>query len=274
MVAAASRFIDRGFDAVLEEPPDRMVLQSRGGQRVDLNGLVYRADGHSVQVDHEGDLEIFPAWGWVQRAVAGQRVVCLSAEAQRLKHRGYPPRRTDETDLAAIAHINEPPRFDPAVRPMEAGEEDLVAGIETASDRLLRPFGMWPLPPSHPEAIAAERARTVAVLVAGRPSIGFSRLELVDGHAHIGQLSVLSEYGRLGIGASLVEASCQWASRHGNRLITLTTFVEVPFNAPWYRRIGFRELPDALDFELAEVVAQEADLAAFGARVVMARTLG
>ncbi len=58
--------------------------------------------------------------------------------------------------LAAIAHIDEPPRFDPAVRPAAPGEEDLVAGLETASGpapQTLRRLAAapadpaWPLPP-------------------------------------------------------------------------------------------------------------------------------
>lgn len=180
-------------------------------------------------------MEIFPAWGWSTQVVAGQPVTCLSAEAQRLKHRGYPARPIDAADLDTIADIDEPARFDPTGRPVEDDEADLVEGTEGASDRLLEPFGAWPLPASHPEAKAAERARTVATLVAGRPQVGFARLEVVDGHPHLGQLSVLAEYGRLGIGTSLVVAACDWARRRSHRLITLTAFADIPFNAPLYR---------------------------------------
>jgi ribosomal protein S18 acetylase RimI-like enzyme len=112
-------------------------------------------------------------------------------------------------------------------------EEDLVAGIETASDRLLEPFGAWPLPAADPVAKAAERARTDITLVAGRPPVGFARLEVVDGHTHLGQLSVLPEYGRPGVGTSLVHAACQWSRRRGLRFLTLTTFADIPFNAPF-----------------------------------------
>jgi hypothetical protein len=104
--------------------------------------------------------------------VERRRIVCLSAEAQRLKHRGYPPRPVDAADLAAIAHINEPACFDPAVRPAEAGEEDLIEGIETASDRLLEPFGAWPLPATDPAGkrdVETVRAHGVRSL---RPGVG------------------------------------------------------------------------------------------------------
>lgn len=271
---AVRRLGAAGFSVVDDERPCRVVLASTSGERVDLGGIDYRPDGHGVQADPTGDIEIFPAWGWTERVVAGRPVTCLSAEAQRLKHRGYPARPTDAADLATIAHIDEPARFDPTVRPVEDDEADLVKGIEEASDRRLEPFGAWPLPASHPAAKAAERARTAATLVAGRPPVGFARLEAVDGHPHLGQLSVLPEYGRLGIGTSLVVAGCDWARRRGHRLITLTTFADIPFNAPFYRRLGFRQLgEEEIGPELRQVISDEADLERFGRRITMAHTL-
>jgi GNAT superfamily N-acetyltransferase len=105
--------------------------------------------------------------------------------------------------------------------------------------------------------------------VAGRPAVGFVRLENVDGHTHIGQLSVLPEYGRLGLGRALMEAACAWARERGDQLVTLTTFSGVSFNAPWYRRLGFADLSRPLGPELAAVVAEETDLERVGTRLVM-----
>jgi len=271
---AVSRLADAGFEVVVDECPCRVVLASSAGERVDLGGIAYRSDGHGVQTDTTGDIEIFPAWGWTERVVDETRIVCLNAEAQRLKHRGYPPRPVDAADLAAIAHINEPACFDPTVRPAEAEEEDLIEGIETASDRLLEPFGAWPLPATDPTAKAAGRARTATTLVAGRPPVGFARLEIVDGHAHLGQLSVLPEYGRLGVGTSLVHAACQWSRRRGFHFLTLTAFTDIPFNAPFYRRLGFHQLTDDQNGpDLNQVVTDEADPERFGTRVTMGRAL-
>ena len=271
---AVERFRAAGFHLVVDESPTRLVLEAPGGRRVDLNGIVYRDGGHAVQRDAGGEMELFPSWGWTHKRIAGRTVVCLTAEAQRLKHRGYPPRPQDAADLESIAGIAEPPRFDRTVRRMEAGEDDLIDAIETASDRLLEPFGLWPLPASKPDAKAREQARTFATLVVGRPPVGFARLEQVDGHTHMGQLSVLPEYGGLGLGRDLVEASCRLAEERGDGVITLTTFAEVPFNAPWYRRLGFADLSRPPTGELAMVMADESDLAGYGGRVVMGRALG
>jgi GNAT superfamily N-acetyltransferase len=272
---AVRRLGAAGFAVVDDEAPCRVVLASAADERVDLGGIGYRPDGHGLQADAtSGDIEIFPAWGWTERVVADRRVTCLSAEAQRFKHRGYPTRPGDAADLAAMAHIDEPPCFDPTIRPVEVGEADLVEGIEVASDRLLEPFGAWPLPPADSASKAAERARTAATLVAGRPPAGFARLEVVDRHAHLGQLSVLPEYGRLGVGTALVNTACDWARRRGHGLITLTTFADIPFNAPFYRRLGFRPLArHEIGLELRQIVSDEAELEIFGRRITMSRPL-
>jgi GNAT superfamily N-acetyltransferase len=279
--AAATRFTDKDF-AVVDTAPgwppplSRIVVESPDGLRVDLNGLAYRPDGHAVQSDGEGDVELFPAWAWTERLVCGRPVVCLTAEAQRFKHRGYPERSQDGDDLALLAGsaaAAEPACFDPTVRPLEDGEEDLAALVETGSDRLFGSAGidisLLAAADAHDVASAVER--TSAVLVAGRPPVGMARLELVDGHAHLGQLSVLPEYGRLGIGAALVEASVDWARRRGDGVLTLTTFADVPFNAPWYRRLGFRTVSDGLSLgpDLTRIVKEEQHLERLGTRVVM-----
>ena len=69
-------------------------------------------------------------------------------------------------------------------------------------------------------------------------------------------------------------AACDWACRTGHRLITLTTFADIPFNAPLYRRLGFRQLAgEEIGVELRQVISDEADLERFGGRVTMAHTL-
>ena len=205
--------------------------------------------------------------------------MCLTAELQRLKAPGLLyPRPVDQADLAALAHVVEPPRFDPSIRPVDPSEVDLIPAIERASDRLLEAFWGQPLPPEEPdpdpEPTPAACASGPPTLVAGRPPVGFARLELVDGHTHLGQISVLAEYGQQGIGTSLVEAGCDWARGRGDQLITLTTFAAVPFNAPWYRRLGFRELSPPAGSGLARIATRERALERLGTRLVMARVFG
>jgi len=56
-----------------------------------------------------------------------------------------------------------------------------------------------------------------------------------------------------------VQAVCDWARGEGFARVTLTTFRDVPWNAPFYRRLGFEEIPAAdLHPELREIMDEEA----------------
>jgi GNAT superfamily N-acetyltransferase len=68
-------------------------------------------------------------------------------------------------------------------------------------------------------------------------------VEQVDGAAHIEQVTVHPERARHGIGAELITVADSWARDHGLPAVTLTTFRDVPWNAPYYERLGFRAIP-------------------------------
>lgn len=65
------------------------------------------------------------------------------------------------------------------------------------------------------------------------------------GDWHIAELSVAGTWQRQGVGRRLIGAVAEEAKRQGAGRLTLTTFIEVPWNAPYYRRLGFRPLEDA-----------------------------
>lgn len=67
----------------------------------------------------------------------------------------------------------------------------------------------------------------------------------VDGALHIEQISVDPVAARRGIGRALIAHLAVLATEQGLTALTLTTFSEVPWNAPYYTRIGFRVLPEA-----------------------------
>lgn len=93
----------------------------------------------------------------------------------------------------------------------------------------------------------------------GRP-VGFALAAVVGGCAHLQEMDVLPEHGRRGLGQALVEAVVDWARQHGFRALTLTTFRSVPWNAPFYRRLGFRALtPAELTPALAQLLEDEAE---------------
>ena len=74
----------------------------------------------------------------------------------------------------------------------------------------------------------------------------------VDGCAHIDQVTVHPSHARRGIGAALIDHLATVSGRP----LTLTTFRDVPWNAPYYARLGFRVFEPGP--ELAALVAEEA----------------
>jgi ribosomal protein S18 acetylase RimI-like enzyme len=79
----------------------------------------------------------------------------------------------------------------------------------------------------------------VAVDEHDRP-IAYALLDDVDGNVHIEQISVDPDFGRQGIGRALLDDIAADASARGVPALTLTTFADVPWNAPYYERCGFR----------------------------------
>ena len=65
-------------------------------------------------------------------------------------------------------------------------------------------------------------------------------------------------HGRRGVGTALVEAVCDWGRRRGFEELTLTTFRALPWNVPFYARLGFEEVAgDDLTPELEAVIRDE-----------------
>ncbi|MCC3767504.1 GNAT family N-acetyltransferase [Streptomyces sp. UNOC14_S4] len=89
--------------------------------------------------------------------------------------------------------------------------------------------------------------------------VGYVIVELVDGCAHIEQVSVDPSHSGRGVGAGLVDHVGAWARKQGAAALTLTTFTDVPWNGPYYGRRGFRWLEDAeITPGLREIRAAEA----------------
>jgi GNAT superfamily N-acetyltransferase len=98
----------------------------------------------------------------------------------------------------------------------------------------------------------------VAVSADDQP-VAYLLAEIVDGNAHIEQVSVHPSHARRGLGKALIEQAVAWARQGGLGAVTLTTFTDVPWNAPYYQRLGFRQLPDdALTPGLKAIRAREA----------------
>ncbi len=78
----------------------------------------------------------------------------------------------------------------------------------------------------------------------GDRPLGYVLADPVDDALHIEQVSVDPAAARRGIGRDLIAHLAALAARRGMAALTLTTFTDVPWNAPYYARIGFRVLAE------------------------------
>jgi GNAT superfamily N-acetyltransferase len=63
--------------------------------------------------------------------------------------------------------------------------------------------------------------------------VAFLAAGLVDGNAHVDEVSVHPARARQGLGRSMIEKLGVWARDRGLWALTLTTFEDVPWNAPY-----------------------------------------
>jgi predicted N-acetyltransferase YhbS len=94
----------------------------------------------------------------------------------------------------------------------------------------------------------------------GETLAGFLVAERFSRELHIWEMDVAPAFQRQGIGAGLVRAAQIDARNSGITALTLTTFRDVAWNAPFYARLGFDEVT-ALDahIRLAGELAVEVD---------------
>ncbi|MEO7980187.1 MAG: GNAT family N-acetyltransferase [Sporichthyaceae bacterium] len=137
------------------------------------------------------------------------------------------------------------------IRPADVGDITRLQEIEVAAGEMFRPLGMDLVADDDPITVDELRAYVEAghVWVAWADdradAVGYLVLDVVDGAAHVEQVTVHPQAARRGVGRALVEHVASWAAAEGFAVMTLTTFVDVPWNAPYYERLGFRQLGPA-----------------------------
>ncbi|GLW34528.1 GNAT family N-acetyltransferase [Actinoplanes regularis] len=144
--------------------------------------------------------------------------------------------------------------------------DDLPAlrDIERAAGQPFREIGMPEIAEDEPPSleVLAGYQRVGRAWVALDPSgglVGYLIAEPVDGNLHIEQVSVDPRWARRRIGRRLIEHLAEHARAAGVPALTLTTFADVPWNAPYYRRCGFAVLDDeALTPGLRSICEEEA----------------
>ncbi len=135
-----------------------------------------------------------------------------------------------------------------AIRRARPSEYALLPDIERAAATLLATVDWLDLSHdevSDPEFIAAT-ARDGAVFVAADERdapVGFALTGFLDRALHIYELDVAPAHARRGLGRRLIEAAEAFAVAEDAAAVALATFRDVPWNGPFYARVGFREVP-------------------------------
>lgn len=158
----------------------------------------------------------------------------------------------------------------PALPPIERAAAKVFAGLGLIDHLLERTLSLDELG----EHQAAGRI-WVAADADDRP-VGFAVVSLLDGGAHLEELDVHPASGKRGLGRRLVDTVCEWAATQGYAGVTLSTFRDLPWNAPFYARAGFRILEShELGPALRRMRTREDHLGVpIDRRVVMRREVG
>ncbi|MBT3152193.1 GNAT family N-acetyltransferase [Streptomyces sp. CHD11] len=151
------------------------------------------------------------------------------------------------------------------IRPAAPGELPALQDVERAAGAPFRDIGMPDIADDEPPATRTlerhRRAGRCWVAAEGpddRP-VGYLIAEPVDSALHVEQVSVHPDAARRGLGRALLARAGRHAREEGLAALTLTTFADVPWNAPYYARLGFRTLAETeLTPGLRAIRAEEA----------------
>ncbi|MBV1940353.1 GNAT family N-acetyltransferase [Streptomyces sp. BV286] len=133
------------------------------------------------------------------------------------------------------------------VRVATTADLPVLQDIERAAGEPFRLFGMPEVADDEPPSLDVLERFTkaghawVAEDATGGP-VAYLVGEPVDGAFHIEQVSVHPDAAHRGVGRTLIAYAADRAREQGLAALTLTTFAEVPWNAPYYERLGFRVL--------------------------------
>jgi GNAT superfamily N-acetyltransferase len=136
------------------------------------------------------------------------------------------------------------------IRAAGRGDLETMREIERAAGRCFRDIGMPQVADDEPLPVDVlaeyQRAGRAWVAVDGTDhAVAYLISDLVDGNVHIEQMSVHPDHARRRLGRSLIDGVVAEAAAAGVPRLTLTTFRDVPWNAPYYARCGFHVLAES-----------------------------
>ncbi len=130
--------------------------------------------------------------------------------------------------------------------PARAQELAQLPAIEAAAASLFPP-GRLPEPNlmmTDAQFLAAMNAELLLVARVDDQPVGYALCAPEGTALHLEEVSVHPDFGRRGIGRQLVLAVLGLAAAGNFDTVTLTTFSDLPWNAPFYQSLGFAVIAD------------------------------
>ena len=126
-----------------------------------------------------------------------------------------------------------------------SAEAGRLREIERAAGKLFRDIGMDGIADADPTpaTILEDRALNGQLLVARKASgeaVGFLIWSPKDAHAYIEEVSVRPDHAGHKLAARMIDCLCDGIRGRFAR-VSLATFRDVPWNAPYYAKLGFTE---------------------------------
>jgi GNAT superfamily N-acetyltransferase len=154
----------------------------------------------------------------------------------------------------------------PVIRLAKIDDVPKLAEVERAAASLFRDVGLAWIAEAEPLQAAwlirrcEQRMVWVVTDTNGLP-VGFLAADLVDGDFYIAEVSVAPSAQNAGNGTALIDAAIRRAIADGFARVILTTYRDLPWNGPFYSRLGFAEVdiaaagPELLEKIRAETMA-------------------
>lgn len=136
------------------------------------------------------------------------------------------------------------------IRPGRLADISYLGAIEKRAGELFKSVGLAlvaegePLPLDFTRSFLSTGTIAIAADAKDQP-VGFALASQLDQALHLYEISVHPDHGQQGLGKGLLDAIEAYAKERRLPAMTLSTFKDVPWNAPFYARHGFRILDKA-----------------------------
>ncbi len=137
-----------------------------------------------------------------------------------------------------------------SIRAAHLDEMLLVQQIERRAAARLATVGLpaaadLPVQPIEALQTACRQGRILVTVDEEDTAVGFAIFDLYEDEGHLLELDVVPEHAGNGLGRRLIEDVIARTRAAGLPRLILTTFRDIPFNAPFYARLGFGIVDEA-----------------------------